>query len=515
MKKINKKDSKKGFSLIELMVAVAILALTIFGIFHAFSVGFMGMTDSRDRTVATNYVQEKMEELKNADFDTVVDESGSQIIDDIKFNRSVNVDYIDGETNLIVTEPTTLKQVTTAVTWNDRDGETKKVESTMLLQLTQFTPGDASRISLYADPYNVVLPVTDSTNIIAVIKDSKGNNIFDWDGSDVTFTINSGGELGTLSAYAVTPVQGKASVVLTSSGLDPNAPEGQIIIMASVTTADGLNTFTDTIAIDVTWGAIKIELFPNPSSIYADGISQSTISAIIQNAANQKVEEGNYDVTFIVVGAGTLIGTNPVTSSGGVATITLQSTTTAGIATISATSPDLFGDSCNVQTSGEPAAIVITASPDTIYNDSTSTLTIKIVDINGVPVAPVGIITVNLSLTAGHIFEDGNTVTFNSVSSQTRIFIPDAGYDGTVTITADDNGGALTSDSVDIDVLPMLLATHIELDANPSSIPVETIGGGTSVITATIKDDEENTILNYGEDVTFTILSSSISIEPF
>ena len=34
---INKKLSKKGLSLIELMVAVVILAMAIFGIFNAFS----------------------------------------------------------------------------------------------------------------------------------------------------------------------------------------------------------------------------------------------------------------------------------------------------------------------------------------------------------------------------------------------------------------------------------------------------------------------------------------------
>jgi len=90
-----RRSNLSGFSLIELMVAAAILALAIFGIFQAYSTGFLGMFDARDRTVATNYVQEKMEELKNADFDTVVDEASSQIVGDIKFSRNVNVEYID------------------------------------------------------------------------------------------------------------------------------------------------------------------------------------------------------------------------------------------------------------------------------------------------------------------------------------------------------------------------------------------------------------------------------------
>jgi prepilin-type N-terminal cleavage/methylation domain-containing protein len=50
MLKINRKLSQRGFSLIELMVAAAILAIAIFGIFQAYSTGFMGMADAKYRT---------------------------------------------------------------------------------------------------------------------------------------------------------------------------------------------------------------------------------------------------------------------------------------------------------------------------------------------------------------------------------------------------------------------------------------------------------------------------------
>jgi len=62
MLKINRKLSKKGFTLVELMVAVAILAIAAIGIFQAFSVGFQSMADAKYRTVATNIAQEKLEE---------------------------------------------------------------------------------------------------------------------------------------------------------------------------------------------------------------------------------------------------------------------------------------------------------------------------------------------------------------------------------------------------------------------------------------------------------------------
>ena len=514
MLNINRKLSHKGFSLIELMVAAVILSLAIFGIFQAFGASFLGMFDSRDRTVATNYVQEKMEELENADFDTVVDEASSQIFGDIKFSRNVNVEYINGSTNLIVAEPTNLKRVTTTVNWNDRNGVTKKVESSVLLQNTQFTPGDAARISLYADPYNVVLPITSSTTIIAVIKDKSGNTIFDWDGSDVTFTIISEvsaegvlleeGALGALSAYAVTPVKGKANVVFTSSVAEA---EGTVTIEASVTTSDASNTFTNTIDIKITWGAVKIELIPDPSSILADGSSQSNIIAIIENAAGVRVLEALNDITFTVAGEGILIGptTKPANEiynslTGGVATIFLQSTNTSGIATVTASSPQLLSDSCNVRTSGLPAGITLSASPNPMYSDDISEVTVTIVDENGVPVIPTaGSITITLSTSEGSLAGD-TPLTFVGVSSQSMMFTPSI-TEGLATIYAT----GTYEGSIDISVELLLVADHIDLNANPPSIPAD--GISTSIITATIENVDDTTVHNYIGNVNFSILS--------
>jgi len=105
------------------MVAIAILAMAIFGIFHAYSVGFMGMADARDRTVATNYAREKMEEIKNMSFGDIENEpsDGSYIIiqEQTKFERKVTAvvdDSIDD-----------LKKVTTVVRWVNRDEQTKTI----------------------------------------------------------------------------------------------------------------------------------------------------------------------------------------------------------------------------------------------------------------------------------------------------------------------------------------------------------------------------------------------------
>ena len=106
-----------GFSLIELMVAVAILAMAAFGIFHAYSASFMGMAYTKDITVATNYGQEKMEDFKNGPFENITAKGFAYIPGQTKFEREVNLDgsIID------------LKKVTTTVRWKNRKGVYKHV----------------------------------------------------------------------------------------------------------------------------------------------------------------------------------------------------------------------------------------------------------------------------------------------------------------------------------------------------------------------------------------------------
>jgi len=123
MLKIKRILSKKGFSLIELMVAVAILAMAIFGIFHAYSAGFMGMADARDRTVATNYAQEKMEDIKNIPFSD---------IDNYIINNNGSIKELSGKIFTIYIESEAyevnddLKKITTRVSW-DEDKEVELV----------------------------------------------------------------------------------------------------------------------------------------------------------------------------------------------------------------------------------------------------------------------------------------------------------------------------------------------------------------------------------------------------
>ena len=128
MLEMNKKLSQNGFSLLELMVAAAILAMAIFGIFLAFSTGFQGMADARDITVATNYAREEMENLKNISFGSLSNTDSPEsftIPNQTKFSGTKNIEDSNGNTDL--------KKVTTTVSWNDRNGIPKEVKLETLI----------------------------------------------------------------------------------------------------------------------------------------------------------------------------------------------------------------------------------------------------------------------------------------------------------------------------------------------------------------------------------------------
>ena len=60
------KRNSKGFSLVELMVAVTILALFAVGIISAFSGAFQAMADSKYRTIATNLADVYKRQINNS-----------------------------------------------------------------------------------------------------------------------------------------------------------------------------------------------------------------------------------------------------------------------------------------------------------------------------------------------------------------------------------------------------------------------------------------------------------------
>lgn len=104
----------KGFTLLEVLIAIVIFTVGIVTIVGLFSTGLVGSTDAENTTIAMNLAQRRMEEIRNLDFDTgIVNENKAEVSGFSGFQRKV-----------AVTEPQTdLKQVTVTVYWTSKGGE--------------------------------------------------------------------------------------------------------------------------------------------------------------------------------------------------------------------------------------------------------------------------------------------------------------------------------------------------------------------------------------------------------
>jgi prepilin-type N-terminal cleavage/methylation domain-containing protein len=516
---LNRKLSKKGFSLIELMVAIAILAMAIFGIFHAYSVGFMGMADARDRTVATNYAREAMEDVKNMDFEKITTTTKSVINANKKYRIDVNVSM----------ESTNLKKVSTMVSWEDRNGIRKTVESSMIVNVIEVFASDAAKIVLFTESYNILNSFDEpeyekyaSTELTAVIKDIKGNTITDW-GEDpddnegpISFLITSENKFGTLSDDVVTPINGRAYTTFTSNGL-MSGNFGINEIEASVYLPDPGKTVTDTTTIKITNGPVKIKLEPNPGIIKASTTNSSTITVSLKDASGKTLSKkeifADVEINLSVFGEGNLststiiipfLSGDPSDAS---AVIILNSTGNPGLVTVIATAANLESDKTDVRFLGPPVAISISANPNPMYlDDNYSTISVSLIDINGINTNPTDDpITISLVLTAdtgteGNLEEPSS---WDFPVSDSEGIIKETKFSGqlftgTATIVA--SGGEFTAVSVAINVILALTPDHIKLIPSYEIIPK----GSTSTIKAIVYDYSGKIVSNYTGYITFT-----------
>ena len=467
---IKKRNIQKGFSLIELMVAVAILAVAILGIFHAYSVGFMGIADARDRTVATNYAREAMEDIKNMDFEIITTQF-RDFINGTKFEKEI-----------IVQESTNLKKVTTNIYWKDRDGNTKTVGADMLIHFVQTTAGTETRMMIIADPYNIL---TEGTSVLtAVVKDAKGNTVTTYS-DDISFTIISG--IGNLFPSTVSPDQGIATTTFTASTI-----EGDVIIEAS---SRDLVSDTATISVTDPDEPVKINLTAEP--MFMTPGSSSLITAEIVNAGGVIVTDAVGDITFSISGPGYL--SNQTDLINGVVEITLTSNTTPATITVTAGATGLEPGVVNVITGGK---IYLSASPISVPVNEKSEITVTTRDINGVLINYVNTINLNIDGSSTGSGSLPSSVTFDGSTSSTTVTFT-ATFEGTVNIIAEDQAGILTlADPITLNIIPALIPDHIEVYANPSSI--EAGGTDTSTITARIKTEDGIAVNSYTDLIIFT-----------
>jgi len=472
-----------GFSLIELMVAVVILAMVIFGIFLAFTTGFQGMADAKDRTAASNYAQLILEDYKNTPFEKII--SFSEPIEDSKFTQNIIVDLVDPD-------ETNLKKVIVEIFWTDRNGKAKNVISSMLIYDSQ---GDAESgavaadIFLYADPYYNLLPGTDSAavpaKLIAEVVDESGYLVTDWSGANVVFTIESAVDLdnvptedinylGTLDTVSAPVIDGRATNYFNPYAIEKR--EGYVKIKATLDIGDGVEVY-DTLTLKITDGAIAIILSTDKNIIATGGGEEdgtASITATIVNAINEPIDSDKVVNFTIISGPGNLV--NYIPTIEGLSYIDLTSDSTAGFTTIIATSPLLEGDSIDIEIR-DPGLNIIHVETDKsiIVQEGSTLITAYLTDYLEIPIS------------------DEN-ITFSTTNGDLSSEISMSGVDGdaSVTLTMDYAGTAIVTASwiaedstVVSDSVTVICKNHnLYVWADPLSVTE----GGSSTIYAELMD---------------------------
>ena len=99
---------KNGFTLIEILISLAILVIGILAVLALFPVGFDSANRSADLTKATIYAQNTMEELKRLGYPVTTAASG--VFTDPKFRYTISTTQVAPTGSLVLT--------TVRISWN-------------------------------------------------------------------------------------------------------------------------------------------------------------------------------------------------------------------------------------------------------------------------------------------------------------------------------------------------------------------------------------------------------------
>jgi adhesin/invasin len=256
------------------------------------------------------------------------------------------------------------------------------------------TPAAASTANstITASPNPITADGLSTSTITVRLKDAFFNNLAT-SGGTVALSKTGGGVLSAVTDNA----NGTYTATLTS----PLTP-------GTATVSGTLNGNPLVSSVVVTFGAVlpgpadptKSTIAASPTAIQADGVTTSTITVRLKDAAGLNLTSGGDTVELAIAsgGTGTLVPVSPAPAtdnSDGTYTAVLTSPVTVGSATITGTlNGAAMTDTATVNfTAGpppppgpaDPTTSTITASPLTIVGDgvTTSTITVRLKDASG------------------------------------------------------------------------------------------------------------------------------------
>ncbi|MCP4345271.1 MAG: hypothetical protein GY795_07065 [Desulfobacterales bacterium] len=413
---------------------------------------------------------------------TVRDTVGKTVADgtDIKFETTAGTlsaaiaETKEGEATIKLTAPKFVgKAIVTAIAELEYGYEvTNSIE-------IEFVPGVPTKAEVNANPPNLTANGISTSKIEAKVFDANDNIVAD--NELIVFTADK----GTLSSRTETTYDGVASVTYTAP---PEVGTGR----ATVTVKGSDEADLGEVDIPLIKAIVgNIEIFRGAGSIPADGKSTTRIRAVVTDINDTNVPDGTI-VSFVTTAGDILdiIGgqiTETAPTANGIAMIDLRSSKIVGRATVTATSGGVSSSTDVRFEAGEVASITLSANPDNLNADGTSTSTIRAevrdADENAI---------------------DGEEISFKIMSEGGGILsAPTANTSGgvaTVTLTAPSTHGkvkilAQSSNGTESGELSISIAPSgpvtMKIEAVPEEISVELDGViEKSTVTVTITDED-------------------------
>lgn len=355
------------------------------------------------------------------------------------------------------------------------------------------TTGEGPSVSVSTGSESIVADGSSQALITATVLDIDDNNVTN--GTTVTFTTTAGDidsvTAGTQTTYSSVTANGIASALLTSP-----TNVGSAIVTA---TCSGVNGSTEVNFIPDVVSTVSLTI--TPTNLTADDSSTSTVRAVITDANNNAVADGETISFFVTTGTGTL-SVPTGTTSGGVVTVTYTASDTAGTEIITAQSTNGTSGTVNITLIGvQIGSVTLNAGQDELIADgiTNTNITATILDSSGNPIADGT--TINFINNTGFGVLSAATATTTAGSASVVLTSPTQSGQ-TAFIKAD--AGSLSGNTI-VSFIPGPVHRIVTV-ANPQSIPDDFFicPDDSSRIFAAVLDINDNPVAD-GTEVVFSV----------